>query len=349
MGIYYGHKDPGKLLNPKDKVIYLANRKLIVGVDEAGYGPNLGPLTLAASIWEVDARASEEGVVSAFSERFRAKVAVNKASKAAEHVPLGDSKKLYDRSKGIESLELGLLAMAEYANGSTPETLGQFVDLVSAFDGCSSDGLPPWYTAGRDLPLPLEAERSRISGLSSIASESLKEHGVSLVGLVATVVPEPVFNQSLTRLGSKGLLLSQATLQLVTRIVEATELPVECFCDRQGGRKNYLPVLLDAFPDAWFMETAQETKRSSYRCDEPSLDVHFSVGGDSFPPTALASMLAKYLRERFMEAFNAFWKSHLPNIKATAGYPVDAKRFADEIRATARTLEIAPELWWREK
>lgn len=349
MGIYYGQKHPSKLLCPKDKVIYLANRKLIVGVDEAGYGPNLGPLILAASIWEVDANTSEEGVAEAFSKHFRPKPAVRGGSNAAEHVPLGDSKKLYDRTKGIESLELGILAMAEIANGLTPKTLGGLVDFVDALDSCSGDGLPDWYASGCELPLPDAAQRQRISALACVASESLQENEISLIGLVATVVPEPIFNKSLARLGSKGLLLSQATLQLVTRIVETTKLPVECFCDRQGGRKNYLPVLLDAFPDAWFTEIAQAPKRSSYRCDARSLDIHFSVGGDSFPPTALASMLAKYMRERFMQAFNTFWQSHLPNVKATAGYPMDAKRFADEISATAHSLGLHPKLWWRNK
>ncbi|MCA9134862.1 MAG: hypothetical protein KDA45_16955, partial [Planctomycetales bacterium] len=73
----------------------------------------------------------------------------------------------------------------------------------------------------------------------------------------------------------------------------------------------------------------------------------FSVGGDRFPPTALASMLAKYLRERLMESWNAFWQLHLPGIKPTAGYPLDARRFRREIEPLARELQLPLELWWR--
>jgi hypothetical protein len=58
-------------------------------------------------------------------------------------------------------------------------------------------------------------------------------------------------------------------------------------------------------------------------------------------------MLAKYLRERLMEQFNGFWQQHLPELRSTAGYPVDAKRFRTAIEATATRLALPPELWWR--
>ncbi|MEM1012610.1 MAG: hypothetical protein AAGI46_10385, partial [Planctomycetota bacterium] len=41
----------------------------------------------------------------------------------------------------------------------------------------------------------------------------------------------------------------------------------------------------------------------------------------------LASMIAKYLRERYMERFNAFFQSVDSGLKPTAGYWSDAQRF----------------------
>ena len=32
---------------------------LVIGTDEAGYGPNLGPLVVAATAWQVEADADE--------------------------------------------------------------------------------------------------------------------------------------------------------------------------------------------------------------------------------------------------------------------------------------------------
>ena len=35
-----------------------------------------------------------------------------------------------------------------------------------------------------------------------------------------------------------------------------------------------------------------------------------------------------------MMQFNAFWQHHIPELKPTKGYPVDAKRFWDDIENT---------------
>ena len=66
-------------------------------------------------------------------------------------------------------------------------------------------------------------------------------------------------------------------------------------------------------------------------------------------PTALASMVAKYHRELAMRAFNAFWQKHVPDLRPTAGYPVDAKRFQAEIAPRQRQLGIAEADLWRRR
>ncbi|MEM7473601.1 MAG: hypothetical protein AAF483_01275, partial [Planctomycetota bacterium] len=116
-----------------------------------------------------------------------------------------------------------------------------------------------------------------------------------------------------------------------------------------GGRKNYMPVLLEAMPGEWFVEKAVSKQRCSYANTSGNLHIHFSVGGDSFPPTALASMLAKYVRELSMTAFNQTWKKILPEILPTAGYPEDAKRFRSQIETQANRMGLDPSDWWRIK
>jgi ribonuclease HII len=64
---------------------------------------------------------------------------------------------------------------------------------------------------------------------------------------------------------------------------------------------------------------------------------------------ALASLIAKYLRERLMSQFNRFWTLRVPGLKPTAGYPVDARRFLDEIEPTRARLGIAIDDIWRKK
>lgn len=44
-------------------------------------------------------------------------------------------------------------------------------------------------------------------------------------------------------------------------------------------------------------------------------------------PVALASMIAKYVRELAMHRFNRYWSKRMPELKPTAGYTLDARRW----------------------
>ena len=319
-------------------------RKYFVGADEAGYGPNLGPLVVAASLWSAPADFTQQQFANAFSHTF----STRNYSTTCEHVPLGDSKKLYSTQAGLATLEAGVLAMAATL-GSPFSQLGDLIHRVVPTEWFDElEGLA-WYAgyAERVLPVAL-ANGSDYQRLSQIASRELTKQGLQLVDLQAAVVCEPRFNQAVAETGSKGELLSRVTLDLVVKLLKSCPTATEIFCDRQGGRKNYLPQLLTAMPDEWFSEIAVGNNRSSYRNQgSRRLDIHFSVGGDSFPPTALASMLAKYLRERLMEVLNDYWRALLPELKPTAGYPLDAARFRTSIEPIAERLEFAVDRWWR--
>ncbi|MEX0586448.1 MAG: DnaJ C-terminal domain-containing protein, partial [Pirellulales bacterium] len=93
----------------------------------------------------------------------------------------------------------------------------------------------------------------------------------------------------------------------------------------------------------------QGQAESRYRWGPPArrVGVRFCVGGEAHLPAALASMVAKYLRELIMRAFNAFWSTHVPGIRPTAGYFNDARRFKDEIEPTQRKLGIEDRHLWR--
>ena len=60
-------------------------------------------------------------------------------------------------------------------------------------------------------------------------------------------------------------------------------------------------------------------------------------------------MTAKYLRELAMLAFNGFWKERLPELKPTAGYPDDAKRFQADIQSAFTEMNLPLEHLWRKR
>ena len=86
-------------------------------------------------------------------------------------------------------------------------------------------------------------------------------------------------------------------------------MPAVIWCDRHGGRKRYAGVVSHCF-DAARVEPLSETARySHYRIHDRECPtfIHFTVGGESQLPVAVASMTAKYTRELAMDVFNSFW------------------------------------------
>lgn len=322
--------------------------RIVIGVDEAGYGPNIGPMLVAGTAWRVPTAIDEDAFVELLSHNFHTAA----WTENCQHVPLGDSKQLYSPSSGLRSLEAGLLAMLSHVSPDiargTLTNLLQSLDCFGPWHAGSTLSIPAWLG---QLPeeMPLHVSPSEILRLSQTALNCLSGHGIELLSVRAAVILESQFNQAVAQLGSKGRLLSSVTMHVVMQLLSNhQEQAVEVFCDRQGGRKKYACVLLEAMPDEWFDTLAEQPVRSSYRRQRsPSLTFHFSVGGDSFAPTALASMTAKYLRERLMGGVNRYWQSHIANLQPTAGYPLDAKRFRSQIESTAAGLGHSVDQWWR--
>ena len=51
-----------------------------------------------------------------------------------------------------------------------------------------------------------------------------------------------------------------------------------------------------------------------------------------------------------MDALNEFWRQAVDGpLKPTAGYPVDALRFRDDVQETREKLGISDALFWRKK
>ena len=54
-------------------------------------------------------------------------------------------------------------------------------------------------------------------------------------------------------------------------------------------------------------------------------------GDGKHAPVALASVLAKTVRELFMESLNTWFAEQVPGVRPTAGYPQDARRFLEDV------------------
>jgi len=117
-------------------------------------------------------------------------------------------------------------------------------------------------------------------------------------------------------------------------------------CDKQGGRDRYLPMLGASYPDAAVVRRgAEQRDHSEYTLRRSGRDavIRFESKGERHLPVAAASMLAKYVRELSMELLNAFWARDVAALRATAGYPQDAKRFLADIEAARAARGIPRE------
>jgi len=127
---------------------------------------------------------------------------------------------------------------------------------------------------------------------------------------------------------------------------------VEVYCDKHGGRNRYQAVLTYSFDEEWFEIEIESRACSRYQAkwDEHAIRIQFKVDGDSIFPSAAASIVAKWTREELMDRLNGFWESKVAGgIKATAGYYVDATRFAKQIDAAVKKLGLVRDQWWRKK
>jgi ribonuclease HII len=301
---------------------------LVIGTDEAGYGPNLGPLVVAASAWQVaGAPGRADGVLAA-------------AGAAAADV-WGDSKRFFHAGSGLGPLERGALAAVIAATGNLP------ADARALGDALAASGIVAPADHAAPLALPRACTPNECTSLAAALAVRLAASGVRLVAVRCRVIHPREFNRLLDMGLNKSDILSQATLDLAASLANEAPPPVLVWCDRHGGRKRYAAALAHAFA-APLVEVLDETPaRSAYRLGAGGPEVEFQVGGEARMPVAVASMTAKYVRELSMAAFNAHWSARVPGLRATAGYPVDARRWRREATGAVEAAGLAWDDLWR--
>ena len=327
----------------------------LIGTDEAGYGPNLGPLAVTATLWRVedDALAPET-----LFDALRPVVVTSPGRGKGLEIPIADSKKLH-RHGTLEPLERGLFA-ALYALGlvtDEPVETAQLCDLICGPEFAQERRSVLWHTPQTEEKLPRDLPRARVAELGSALRETMEKTGVHLCGIRSELVFPRRFNDGVEAVDSKGVFLSDTTLILIVRFWNSLlqnvreKAEVRVFCDKHGGRNFYLPTLMDFFPALPFcvVEEGRAASEYVYYGERIDLRIRFQAKGEALLPVALASMVSKYLREISMDRFNAWWLAQIPGLTPTAGYPLDAKRFREEISEKMEELKIDWREMWRNR
>jgi len=301
---------------------------IVAGIDEAGYGPVVGPLVTAATAFEV-----EDALVDANLWKVLSPTITRRSTgPASRRVAVDDSKKLYSGGRGLDRLETGVLAFLA-AGGHRPSDTTGLVEATSPGTLARTSALP-WYAA-LNSPLPGSTPADVLEACATAVAGRLSRAGVRPVA----VAVEPLLAPELNRLIDDGLTKAGAAMTrvaaLVARLRDAADgHHMVVHLDRQGGRTRYLEPLQKMFDDAWIWILEETPQRSAYRIEDASgtLEIRVSVGGDRHQlPVALASMTAKLVRELMMGHLNRYWCARVPGLEPTAGYPGDGRRFVEAV------------------
>jgi ribonuclease HII len=312
----------------------------VLGIDEAGYGPNLGPFVMTAVACRApDAAADLWQLLGACLRRG--------GEPRDDRLLVDDSKVVYATGKGLSGLERGVFTAL-----ALPALL--LNHLIERLCPAAAAELAREVWFAGDSALPVDVELAELAPLRERFEQTCRDAGVGGWWARSVVVCPERFNALVQAADSKGAVLADGFVQLLCAGVGATagEEPLTVFVDKQGGRNTYAAQVQQALPGGMVTAVEERAERSYYRVKGLSrpMELLFEPRADGQRLcVALASMVSKYLRELFMGEFNRFWLKHVPGLKPTAGYPGDAWRFLEAIRPAAANLQVPEAVIWRQR
>jgi ribonuclease HII len=308
---------------------------ILAGIDEAGFGPLLGPLLVSCDAFSVEPTLIEADLWQTF------KRSVGRTRKRlAGRLLIADSKKAYNRAEGLGHLERTSLAVLQ-AMGAEMQNLASLLGVLCP-DCLSRLSVYPWYQdmQGRCLA----ADHADMKIAAKVFADDLQSHGVKLVHLRSCCLDVAYYNDMVDSVRNKSQVLFITTTRLIQNLLD--EFPpddIHVLIDRQGGRTHYREHLLRSFGgmDLTIVQEDEECSIYELRTTSRMLRLTFEVKGDDrYLPVSLASMVSKYVRELLMECMNDYFAGLDASLRPTAGYWTDGQRFLEDLRSRLPGLKI---------
>jgi ribonuclease HII len=312
---------------------------VLAGIDEAGFGPILGPLVVSSSAFSLP-----NHFLTADLWQILRKSVGSTRKHLAGRLLITDSKKAYSKQKGIGHLQRTVLTCLDCL-GKKPTTLTELLTLLSP-DCIGRLGDYPWHRDIGDYRLSVDvapastticsAATSDIAIASSVLKEDLASNGIELLELRSRCLDVAYYNKMVGSVKNKSNVLFTAVSQLIKNVFDNSETEyLQVIVDRQGGRTRYRRNLQRMFPDMELKILREGSAASSYELNSNGrqMRLHFVVGADQrFFPVSLASMVSKYVRELLVDNMNRYFTELIPELKPTAGYWKDGLRFIEDLK-----------------
>lgn len=275
----------------------------VVGVDENGLGPRLGPLLATAIGIETE-------------------VYDNKALRALGiELGIDDSKRVsgFGRMAHAEGLAL---AIVESLVGQMPQTSDEMfaalsLDSVESLQApCPTEAFAQCWRQSTILALP--AFGGNVDNGRSMLG-ALHDKGITLWSCRSVVVCAGVLNRHALQ-GNNRLRVNLTMFErLLQQARHESKTDLHAICGMVGGIRCY-PNYVRHFDRADLQPLSVVKGHSSYQI--PGFgELHFKVDADrDHLPVALASMVGKYLRELSMLRLQRFYAEHDPSLPVVSGY-----------------------------
>ncbi|MEM9424896.1 MAG: hypothetical protein AAF975_08950, partial [Spirochaetota bacterium] len=238
--------------------------------------------------------------------------------------PIADSKQIYKGNFArLEKLALTLYISSAGTNRLPPLPIPEL----------------EWYQADTACVPPARKE------IETQAAQLRRALRGCPLKLSLNVLSERQFNHKIAQWNNKTNVLKE----LVGRLIcDFGGRPGHCAIDHLGALKRYRPWLCQLFGKNESLPQNWEIRNESPHCSEyydreEQLHLQFRVRGDQQNILcAIASVWAKYHRERFMKQFNQYWQQRFPAAPTTSGYYRDAMIFLDYVKE--KMGELPPDI-----